>query len=150
MVIVCLNSASLFVDSDTYNPMDFSDMILTRAAPGGGNLGTINLANVAAVVQAPAVATVAYIAATLLAAFNSRNLPTDIQDMYDSFNNPTKFVTKTSIIAFNQPPGGCNPVLSYLDSPIGAEVMQTPKNTNRIITTRNGQFFLLANQAKNV
>ena len=42
--------------------------------------------------------------------------------------------------------GGCDPVLSYLDPPIGAGVQLTPAESNQIIT-QNGQYFPLADQS---
>ena len=83
MVVICLNRASLFVDSTTYSPTDFSGVTLTRAAPGGGNLGTINPTNAVAAAQAAAVNAAAPIAATLPVTLNSQKLPPYVQDRYN-------------------------------------------------------------------
>ena len=59
--------------------------------------------------------------------------------------NPSTIVTQSAMVPFVQPSGGCGPVLSYLDPPLGAGVPRSPTDANRIITS-NGQFFPLADQ----
>ena len=106
MVVICLYSASLFVDSATYIPIDFSCVTLTRAAPTGGNLGIpkpVHAVTAAAASQATDVVAAATITTTLPAGFNSWNLPTDIRGRYDSFNNSTEIMTQKEMVTFVQP-----------------------------------------------
>ena len=95
--------------------------------------------------QAAAAVAAATIAATLPAVFDAKYLPADVRAQYDTVHHPTDIFTQTAMVPFNSPSGGCGPVLSYLDPPLGAGVMPSPIDANRIIT-RNGQFFPLADQ----
>ena len=114
---------------------------MTRAVPGVGNLGTTNQVNATVIAHAATVAAAANttIAAAISVTINSRNLPPDVCNRCDSFNNPTQIMTQSAMVAFVQPTSGCGPVLSYLDPPIGTGVMPSPTDSNRIITW-NGQF----------
>ena len=92
-------AGSVFVIDD-YDPNDFTGFSLTKVVPvnatATGAPATVNITSAAAVAasQAAAIAAVAIIAATLPAAFNSRNLPADILARCDSFNNPTDILTQ--------------------------------------------------------
>ena len=66
----------------------------------------------------------------------------------NTFHHPTDIVTKSDMVPFNSPTGGCGPVLSYLDLPIGTGQLTLPIDANLIITS-NGQFFTLADQGNN-
>ena len=75
------------------------------------------------------------IAATLPAVFDARNLPADVRARYDTFHHATDILTKAAMVPFNSPTGGCGPVLSYLDPPIGAGQTPSPTDANWIITS---------------
>ena len=144
--MLCMNMTAVFV-ANLYNPLTFVgiDTSVTSA-----NSAVAAAAAAAAILQATATqaattAVAATIAATLPIVFDSRNLPPDVRAWYDSFVNPFTIVTQSAMVLFTMPAGGCVPVLSYLDPPLGAGVKPSPTNCNRIIT-QNGQLFPLADQ----
>ena len=142
-LIVYLNTTSLSI-APTHNPITFSGIstfvIVSNAnlaaAPTVAAAANISQATSSQVAVAAAATT---IAATLPSVFDSRNLPVDVRARYDTFHYPTDILTNKAMVQFFLPTGGCGPILSYLDSPLGAGVKSSPIDSNRIIA---GQFSL--------
>ena len=125
-VVLVLKIGAVFVAND-HAPLDFTVISTTCVivAPGNGNLATqlaSKITNPATIATATQVATATNIAATISLAFNSRILPVDVRDQYESLNNPTDIMIQSAIQPFTASSGGCGLVLSYLNPPIGAGV----------------------------
>ena len=122
---------------DDHSPLDLIGFSTTQVVPPP--------ANAVGASQAAVVATAATIDITLHVTFDSINLPVDARARYDTFNIPIDILTQKAMVTFAQPTGVCGPVLFYLDPPLGAGVIPTPTDSNRIIT-QNGQFSPLVDQ----
>ena len=130
----------------THNPITFSG-ISTFAIVANANLAAaLTPAATAAASQATAAAAAATIATTMPSIFDSRILPADVRARYDTFHHPTDILTNKTMVPFALPTGGCGPVLSYLDSPLGAGVKPLPTDSNGIIA-QNGNFSLCQTKA---
>ena len=93
-LLIFLATSALFIEVNNYNPYNFLGITTTK-------ITTVLTGNTAAVAAAAAAAT--NITAAILLVFNSRNLPIDLYDCYDSFNNSTNIMTQKAIQFFILP-----------------------------------------------
>ena len=172
ILVIKLNSASVGLDGDNYDVMDFDWISTTgpvRHINSATHSGVVGAAAAAAAVSAAAVlspaaaavaaaaataanqallaqqaAATAAVAATSPATFDIQNFPPVVKARHLNHLDPSYLMTKNDMIPYPMPTGGVCLSFSHLDPPMGTGVTTQP-DSHRVIAC-DGQFFALADQ----